>query len=254
VGAKSSLLRILVLSVALCLPAAVAQALPVWLPADTVVATAGPEGGAIDINAMVLEGNSASTVLNGDGSFSFLGGSMTMTGVWTLTWSEIKLDPDPIVSFAGGFTNASGSPQDFVFSIVAPVIPALGSPTRYGGQTIVTYLDANLNGSGFLKNDSSGNPAYIGTIDSAPQLNMLLSLNLVTSATSQSETQGIPGPTLTGGPAVTANIGIIHYFSLSPGDQGTFNSVFQVVPEPGTVALFATGLLGLLMWGRRRSA
>jgi len=246
-------LQILVLSLALLVPVAAAQALPVWLPGTTQVAIAGPQSSTTAVTAMMLETNSATVVENPDGSVTFMNGSMTMAGMWDWTWTSITLDPDPYVSFVGGFTNISAMTQDFVFSSVVPISPALPS-TLYGGSTNVTYLDPDFSG-GSLTNDSSSNPAYTGTIDGTGTLDMLAALNLTVSPSSATEFQGLPGPTIPG-PAANSTIGILHRFRLTAGDQATFNSTFQVVliPEPGTFALLGAGLVGLALHGRRRQA
>jgi hypothetical protein len=110
----------------------------------------------------------------------------------------------------------------------------------------VTLLDPGL-----LTNDSSSNPAYTGTIDGTGVLNMLATLNLTVIGTSASETQGYPDPNIPGG-AVDSTIGLQHRFQLSAGDQASFDSTFEVIPEPGTIALVATGLGGLALLGRLR--
>jgi hypothetical protein len=251
---KRFCLQIPVLLLALLVPLAAAQALPIWLPGSTVVGSAGPQSGPTTITAMMLDSNSASTTVSPDGNtVTFMNGSMTMAGMWMWSWNSIILDRDPLVSFAGGFQNISGGPQDFVFSITTPISPALAS-TKYGGQTIVTLIDPGLSGAPLhLTIDSSSNPAYQGQIDGSGVLNMLAALNLTTSGSSAFETQGQPGPSIPGG-AANSTIGILHRFNLTAGDQATFNSSFEVIPEPGTFALLATGLGGLALHRRRRQA
>jgi hypothetical protein len=242
----------LCLSVVLAVPA---FGLPLWLPGGTQVATVGPQNpGTMSINATQLEANSESTVENPDGTFTFMNGSMMVADVWRWTWDSITLDYDPAVAFVGGFTNLSEDAEDFVFSVSTPIAPPLAG-TLYGGSTIVTYGDASFDGSGGLANDTSINPAYSGTIDGNNTLDMLTALSLLPdfkgdATKSASETQGLPGPTISG-PAANSTIGILHRFNLSPGDQATFNSTFQVViPEPSTFVLLASGLGGFA-WLRR---
>jgi hypothetical protein len=98
-----------------------------------------------------------------------------------------------------------------------------------------------------------GQPGYAGTIDGGNQLLLLdpLSLSAPPGGTnSKTEWNGlyatIPGP------AVDDTIGIVHKFNLTGLDNATFNSTFNVVPEPGTFALLASGLGGLALFRRRR--
>jgi hypothetical protein len=249
--------RVLVLLLALLVPAVAAQALPVWLPGGTVVGAAGPQSGPTTITAMMLVNNSASVIETAD-SVTFMNGMMTMPGMWTWSWDSITLDRDPNVSSVGSFTNIGAMAMDFIFSVATPISPSLSS-TLYGGSTSVTFSDANFDGLGGLSNDTGGNPAYTGTIDGVPALNMLVSLSLVPAfpgdaTQTASETQGLPGPTIAGG-AATSTIGILHRFNLSPLDSATYNSTFQVViPEPSTIALVGFGALGLLAAVRRAKA
>jgi hypothetical protein len=255
---KSRTLGLGAVAIGLLLAASLAHALPDWLPGSTVVGSAGPQSSPMEITAMMLEANSASTTVSPDGNaVTFMNGSMTMMGMWEWNWTSITLDVDPSVSFVGGFNNVSGMAQDFIFGLSTPISPALAS-TLYGGSTNVTYGDANFDGLGGLFNDTGGNPAYTGTIDGSGTLNMLASLSLIPlfpgdTTPSASEVQGLPGPTIPG-PAANNTIGILHRFNLSANDQATFNSTFQVViPEPSTFALLTLGVVGLTTARRRLS-
>jgi hypothetical protein len=246
------LLRIVLVGLALLLPVGAAQALPVWLPGDTVVGVAGPLMAPDSITAMMLENSSGMVEENSDGSVTFWNGSMALMGMWEWTWDEITLDPDPSVSFVGSFTNLNAMAQNFVFSVVTPVIPPL--PTSlYGGSTSVSVGDTGTDGA--TLSNATGQPGYAGTIDGANQLLLLnpLSLSAPPGGTnSKTEWNGlyatIPGP------AVNSTIGITHRFNLTGLDNATFNSTFNVIPEPGTLGLFAAGLFGLALCGRCRQS
>jgi len=245
-------LWILVVCAAWLVPVVAAEALPVWLPGDTVVASAGPAMSPLPITAAMLDSSSAVVQVDPEtGAVVFMNGSMTMAGMWEWSWDSITLDPDPSVSFAGNFTNLSASAQDFIFSIATPISPALPS-SLYGGSTSVTVGDSGTDGATLA--NTMGQPGYAGTIDGANQLLLLnpLSLSAPPGGTnSKTEWNGliatIPGP------AVNSTIGIVHRFNLTPLDNATFNSTYNVViPEPGTFSLLGGGLVALALFRRRR--
>jgi hypothetical protein len=248
---RRSFLQVLILSLALLVPVVTAQALPVWLPGDTPVGTAGPMMTPMTITAQDLVEHSGSWVEDLEtGAVTFSTGSMMMMNMWLLEWDEIILDPDPSVAFVGAFTNLSGSTQNFIFSISTPISPALLSST-YGGSTSVTVGDTGTDGATLAS--PMGQPGYAGTIDTANQLLLLNPFSLPAGpggTNSLTQSNGlyatIPGP------PVNSTIGITHRFSLTTLDNATFNSTFNVIPEPATIALIATGLGGLAALGRRR--
>jgi hypothetical protein len=195
-----------------------------------------------------------------DGSIQYQNGYYTATD-WSMTLTSLTVNPDPIVSFVGGFTNNNIAAQDFILS-VQQVVPAIPGSTLIGGSTILTYADSNFDGAGALKNALSGGPGYSGTIDGdnfplPNDLELLLAFNLTPlfpgDATQfVSQTAGLPGPTIPG-PAVASTIGITHRFNLSPADSATFNSTFiVVVPEPATGLLAGLGVLLLAALRRAR--
>jgi PEP-CTERM motif len=177
---------------------------------------------------------------------------------WLLTWDSISFNPDPFISFVGGFSNLLAAPTDFTFATASPVAPLISS--FIGGSTFVTVADANGDGAGTLKN-ITGLPGYSGTIDGANALDLLnpfsITVPFALGVAGTSASAGLPGPTIPDGPVV-AFIGITQRFNLTGMDNATFNSTFQVVarviPEPSSIVLAGLGVLGLLCcaWRRRR--
>ena len=184
---------------------------------------------------------------NGNGGNEFRYQHTQMTGMWELT-ADITVDPDPFVSGVFGILNPTAMTQTYTFTVILLVSPSLPGPTVHGGSTIVTLLDANGDGSALLTTAAGGEPIYMGMIDGVGILPLLppdvSSLSVNTAGGIAVASKVIMPPSLPSG-AVLSSIAIEHKFTLSPGDQATLNSRFEVIPEPATVVLLSLG--GLLL-------
>ncbi len=231
--------------------------LPAW--ASGIDVSVGPAMSPTATTAAMLEMNSASTVVNPDGSITFMNGMMTMPEMWEWSWMSLTIDPDPIVSMVGGFVNVSGVSQDFILSVLTPISPQVLPTSLIGGSTNLTYGDANGDGLGGLTN-SMGSAGFSGMIDGSSVLDLLTSFSLspgfpgdTTQSASQAIGLGGSSGSPLAGPAALSTIGITHRFNLSSFDQATYNSTFHVnpIPEPGTAILLGMGLMGLAARRRR---
>lgn len=194
----------------------------------------------------------------GEYTYSVADGAYNGQGV-TLTWSGVNFDIDPGVSGNWSVTNNSGVPQVMSLSVSVPVLPVGPSSLMFGSSSI-TVSDADFSGSASLTS-LAPSPLYAGLIDfsGVPATYLFTDPYTLTATaggtTGDTQSFGIfPGSVP--GPAVAGSIGILHTFILSAGDRATFNSTFYLVPvpEPGTLMLAVSGLLGLGIVGRRRSA
>ncbi len=176
------------------------------------------------------------------------------------TW-QARLDVDPFVQNNVSVTNNSVSIQTFVATVLLP-IAAFPYNAVINSSVGVTTTDSN--GDGVLLFDNSGaTPIYTGTVNLAPVFTMNPVGPGTLPITIADCVPSFPGCTITSsnGTAFTAVpagaatlIGITLTFRLSPGDSAGLTSRFEIVPEPGTLVLALSGLVGLGLVGRRRSS
>lgn len=194
----------------------------------------------------------------------------TFTSTGAQSWAtfdfdwNITVNPDPFINAAFSVTNNAGVAQTFVVGVLLPIIPQ--SPlTLHGGSVGVSLTDANNSGAASLVD--AGLAVYQGQIDGVTVLELFddpygLATPPIPGFTvvdSENAGLGLFGPFLPSGPAL-ATIGIVHTFTLSPGDKAAFTSFFivEAIPEAGTLVLCGVG--ALLVGGafasrvRRRSA
>lgn len=176
-------------------------------------------------------------------------------GVFTAYWG-LTFSPDPSVLAVWGIVNLTDEIQTFTYTVTAPVDPPITTNTMYGGSMSGSFsTDADANG---ILSTVYPDPLYHGLIDSVGWLQLYpdngdpnsWEVGPNESFSIPDVSAGLPGPTLTNGPALT-DIGIRFTFMLTPGDAAAFTGNFVVTPEPATICLLGFGALCLI---RKRRA
>lgn len=179
-------------------------------------------------------------------------GSFEVPGQFSGTF-RLEMDPDPFISSFFTINNLTNNLQPYTVTALLPTI-ALPSPTSVFGSTTGTVGD----GDGLI--DQFGNGATVRTLAGAPYYEALvdgagvqqLYPDFSSHAAPQGFVQSIPnvpfGPQA--GPALVGQIGIRNSFELTPGDNASFTSTFNIIPAPSGIA--ALGMLGLAVARRRR--
>jgi len=179
---------------------------------------------------------------------------------WSILW-EIGANTDPVLTAAFIVTNKTAAPRDFTLEAVLPV-KAMTGGTFTGGSISGALMDAG--GGATLSSLLDGStPIYMARIDGGDYQSLMDPPQLVTAADYGTapygpETFGAPIASMPGPFSVDESIGLEFNFRLSPGDVALISGTFVVdslpnpIPEPSTIALVATGLLGLAGFRLRR--
>jgi hypothetical protein len=171
------------------------------------------------------------------------------------SWNAV-LKEDPYVTSNAVVTNLSNAVQTYVFTVILPI-----SPFAYS-QIVASSIGLTVTDSittpppfvpGATLSSAAPQAIYTGLINGLPALTLFpdpttLSCAAAGCSTTQSSVT-FNGPT---GPGVATSIALTVQFNLAPGDSGGFTSRFEIIPEPGTLLLSASGLLGISLLGRRR--
>jgi hypothetical protein len=215
------------------------------LSASLFVSTAAADIPALTITWTINDGDPIELIEEGtqlpNGQYNYTGDYLG--DGYTLGWN-LNAEGDPLISGNIVTENLTANPLDVVLTVSIPVA-ALAAPTNMGGSAALSFTSDP--GGGQL-NSLAGTPVWQALIDGSPVQSLFNDPFNITHAglqsSSQSQAFGLPGLT-TIGPAVNNTIGIQIAFSLSPLDQFSMTSFFQVVPAPGAMALLAfAGLAG----------
>ncbi len=168
-------------------------------------------------------------------------------------------NPDPFVIANTVVTNLTAATNIYSVLVTMPIGGAL-APSSATGGSVQGGITAD-GGGGTLSTAGPGTAYYTARIDGVdfhqlyPDPQPPIIVGSFGSGNLASTSFGLPGLTFPG-PQINATIGIRLDFTLTPGDQASFTSVFAAeafgIPEPSTLTLLGCGVVGLMAVGAGR--
>ncbi len=189
----------------------------------------------------------------GGGNYSYSGNNFADLLDYDATWDFIGSNSEEAfyTLLSGNFTFTNNSDEKQFYDVwVILDVTATDDPTKVGGS-VAAGMTANEDGGSFGTIDNES-PLWSAYMDNTFVAGLIyddsVSADPFESEPLGSAAFGQPIPDMDGGP-LGNTVSIRLQFSLTPGDQASFTSVFvlQVVPAPAGFAL-----LGIAALGRRR--